>query len=195
MIASLNGLIKHCFSNFIVIEVGGIGFGVHVPVTSSFKENVSVQVYTHMHWNQESGPSLYGFSTIEEKNMFVQLMSCSGIGPKIGLAIIGSLSPSQFVAALVMADIACLSAVPGIGKKKAESIILQLKDSVSKFNIEPGQSPVVTHIRDVGEALQSLGYSRNEIANAVEWAKGQVEVPAFDSLMRASLAFLSKKSL
>jgi Holliday junction DNA helicase RuvA len=152
-----------------------------------------------MHWNQENGPTLFGFKDLIEKELFTLIISCSGIGPKIALAILDHLGPHAFVEAVQMGDHKALSGVSGIGGKKAEQIIFNLKnkvDALAKTGKITHRSATMTHWNTVSQALESLHYSRPEIQNALDYAKEKLAgstTASFDQLMRHALAALSKQ--
>ncbi|MFA6066529.1 MAG: Holliday junction branch migration protein RuvA [Candidatus Babeliaceae bacterium] len=194
MIAMLSGTVCDVYHQGVVLDVGGIGFALNVPQELAFTPGATAAFHVHMHWNQEQGPSLFGFTTLLEKKVFMQVISCSGIGPKIGLTLVANITPSQFVAAITMGDVSLLSSINGIGRKKAESIILQLKDSVNKLDITAyGEQPeLLKQLKSVTDALKSLGYSRNEIEFALEKIRKEPQESTFDHLMRKVLGALAK---
>lgn len=198
MIVSLSGTVKEINTNSISIEVSGIGFGVFVPRTEIFSIGSVVSLEIVFYWNQENGPQLFGFNNRSEKVIFNLLISCSGCGPKIGLAAVAQVSPSDFIGAIVQGDINLLSSVNGIGKKKAEQIILQLKDkiaSIDKNTFELQNTLILDRLKQIHEALGSLGYSRVEIQFAIDQIKKQfkIEEEVFEQLLRKCLNILAKK--
>lgn len=200
MIDLINGLITACEPHRIVILVNNaLGFGVNVPNENRFALNQSVSLLIHFHWNADNGPTLYGFETLEERQVFQLIISCSGIGPKIGLAALHHLSASTILSAIATNDVKILSSVSGIGTKKAENIIVQLKDKAEKLLLEnPSLTQDNCAARDVTEVTQvliSLNYSRQEIGAALDYVKGQPDYKnlAFDGFLRKALSFLSKR--
>ena len=152
-----------------------------------------------MHWNQENGPTLYGFNTSLEKTVFLLITSCSGIGPKIAMALLAQLGAAPFLEAVQTANESALSAVSGIGAKKAEQIIVHLKHKVAKLvesGINLGATPLLEERHYIGQVLKSLNYSRQEISAALNYLNDQhpTSTLAFDQLMRQALAFLSKRT-
>ena len=199
MIAYLKGFLKTSQLNSLIIEVSGVGFQVQVPDEKFFDVGKEVELFISFVWNQDSGPSLYGFKTSSEKSIFDLVISCSGCGPKIGLSVLSSMAPTVFLSAIACADVKLLSKINGIGSKKAESIILQLKDKISKFELyEPASANAhqFEKIKDVNQALESLGYSRFEINSAIGQIKDSLDinVAKFDEILRKSLSYLSKKN-
>ena len=199
MIAYLRGTVQEVTAQAIILDVGGVGYGVQVPDSYSFEKGKNCELYIHMHWNQENGPALFGFMTAAQKNIFMLIIGCSGMGPKIGVALLGHMQPGAFLAAVTLGDIKALSAINGIGPKKAESLVLQLRDKVAKM-VQSGaivdEPAVLSNFKDISEVLTSLNYTRAEINGALEHIKKITTSQAqssFDELMRHALAFLSKK--
>lgn len=196
----ITGVVKSRYDQAIMVDIGTLGFLVQVPNSASFEVGSSVSLHTHLHWNQEQGPSMFGFTSDVEREVFLLIISCTGIGPKIGLAVLAQLGYQAFIRAVQQEDILALSKVSGIGAKKAEQIIVQLKHKVARFiksgNLmldDDGQSASWGMITEV---LESLSYSRTEISLAMKHLKQEypdTQLP-FDQLMRHALSFLSKKS-
>ncbi|MFH0846748.1 MAG: Holliday junction branch migration protein RuvA, partial [Chloroflexota bacterium] len=132
MIASLQGKLEAIYTGFVVINVNGIGYQVFVPVRTLAElggAGSEVKLYTHLHV-REDNLSLYGFATPEELRLFETLLTVSGIGPKLGLALLSTMSAEQTIMAIASGDADLLRGVPGIGKKTAERIVLELKDKI-----------------------------------------------------------------
>jgi len=197
MISRLVGTVKESEHNYIILDVSGVGFQVYVPDIYAYTQNNQVELCTYLHWNQENGPQIYGFSTPESRVAFGLIISCSGFGPRIGLAILAALTPNQFFEAITLADQKALSAISGVGPKKAENLIVQLKDKIAKLPVKLGQAGennTLGAIKQVSEALASLHYTRPEISQALEYVKKNfaLESSSFDDILRKSLAYLSK---
>lgn len=203
MFSYIKGKITAVAGSVITIEDknGCIGYGVCVAQSHMFLQDTDVMVYTYLHWNQEQGPSLFGFLSELEKNVFMLIIGCSGIGPKIALAILGELTPTQFLQAIQEGNTKALSAVSGIGPKKAEQIILHLKDKVSKLiqtqmiTGTESESVVLEQWNNISQVLQSLNYSKGEIEAAMRHVGREStgkHIP-FEELLRKALSFLSKK--
>lgn len=193
------GMIKEAREQEVILDIGSMGIALHVANGHSFEINNPVKIYSYLHWNTENGPSMFGFSSVLERSIFKIIISCSGIGPKIGLAILADLGAQNFLQAITTSDDQMLSKVNGIGKKKAEQIIVQLKHKVANL-LETGAVDVsemqdISHYNDVSLALQSLNYSRIEIGRAMEYVKKNVkgDKVTFDVLLRQALAYLSKQ--
>src|SRR5512146_3548070 len=132
MIASLSGKLRRKGTDYLVVDVSGVGYQVHVPLSTycgipEQGDNISLHIHTHL---REDSLSLFGFLTESEKDMFLLLMGVSGIGPKLALAVLSSLSVADLSCAIGASDDAKLCAVPGIGKKTAARMVLELKDKM-----------------------------------------------------------------
>ncbi len=198
MIDTIQGTIKTIKGKSISIaaEGSGIGFAVQVPLEAAFTLGKPHTLFIHMHWNQEQGPTLYGFTTDVERTVFLLVTSCSGIGPKIGLACLGYLGASGTIEAISQEESNILSKVPGIGKKKAEQIIVHLKHKVADLinsGVALGQTDSIKQWQQITQVLTSLNYSRQEVTSAVQHVKKNENKDApFDHALRTALAYLSK---
>jgi Holliday junction DNA helicase RuvA len=168
MIASLSGKIESMNSDTAIINVGGVGFRVHMPtsaITTIGRTGDTIKVYTHMHV-REDNIAIYGFPTADELWLFETLLGVTGLGPKLSLAMLSALTPDQIRMAIATGSIDMLDMIPGIGKKVASRIILELKDKIGAgFAIT--LTPETKENADVLSALTSLGYSAAEAVKAV----------------------------
>lgn len=197
MLHTLTGNIITQQEQLLFFSIGPIVLQIHIPSNSIFLEKNNVTIYSYFHWHEENGPSLFGFHDHTNKELFILLISCSGIGPKIALNILGSLGSENLIASISHNNIQALSSVPGIGTKKAEQLILHTKDKLSKLiekgTINPSHNNINWH--QLTEALKTLGYSRTEIqkvTTTLNNKKEMINMP-FEQLMRAALALLIKK--
>lgn len=197
MIDSLRGVITSFSDKKVTLSVGGIGFSICVSSTKQVKQDEESHFFVYFHWNPENGPSLYGFSTTIERDLFLMIIDCPKIGPSIALNILSQLSPSQFLDIITTQNEAGLSTVPGIGLKKAEQIIVQLKHKVGAFidknrNIMEQQQSFVIW-QNVSDVLNSLNYSKQEIGSAIQFLteKHDAQNISLDQLLRSALSFLS----
>lgn len=196
MIARLAGTVSDIHSQLITVMVQGVGYSVGVVDERLYILNSAVDLHVYYHYNQENGPQLYGFQTAFERTVFSHILSCSGCGPKIGLAVLAHLSASEFVRAVTQGDTRTLSGVSGIGPKKAELMIMQLKDKVMK--IVPAAAVTdqgaLAKIKQLNAALGALHYKPAEISSALEHLNDTgIETMPFDELLRRSLAHLAKR--
>jgi len=168
MIATLEGTLEYRGDNSIIINVGGIGFRVYVPASTLSQLGAvkgRVSLYTHLHV-REDNISLYGFASSEELTLFKSLISVTGIGTKLALALLSALNPEQLVMAITSGDIDLLSQTPGIGKKMASRLVVELRGKLEKDWREMAL-PLAPERVDVIAALTGLGYSVTEAAKAI----------------------------
>ncbi|MEA4963523.1 Holliday junction branch migration protein RuvA [Lutispora sp.] len=189
----LNGIIAETKEDHVVIDIGGIGYKIFSSANtiSDLRVANKTKVYTHMHV-KEDDLILYGFSSRNELDIFKLLISVSGIGPKAALSLLSCLKPNELVLALGTQNIKALTQAPGIGKKTAERILLELRD---KINID---SEILMNVNDekgnnmpeVIDALMSLGYSYNEASLA--FSKIEDKEKPIDNLIKEALKQLSR---
>lgn len=199
MISTFTGIVTHTDAQMVRLSLGPVSIELMVPDGSIFQVTKEHTLYTALTWNQENGPALYGFATDLDKKIFLLITSCSGIGPRIALAALGELQSQGFLIAIQSGDDRALSKVSGIGAKKAEQLIMQLKSKVSQLlssGIEIQGGEQLVHWQTVTEALTALHYSRSEVNSALVFLRGQQVSGSrsFDQLMRQALSFLSKQS-
>lgn len=193
MIGYLKGKLLYFTADTALIEVNGVGYEVMCSASAFSKMTTgeTCEVYTYLQVSEQSGISLYGFSSVEEKNMFLKLISVSGVGPKMGIAVLSSMDSSALAAAIATQDVKRLSSVKGLGKKTAERIILELREKVGAIPQSQPQNTVVPGIlpvegdEDAIVALQTLGFTRAESARAVAAAKANGAVGIEEIIMQA----------
>ncbi len=169
MIASLQGILESFSEDWAIINVGGIGFKVFLPTSTLSSLGAiggRVKLYTHLHV-REDNIALYGFSTDEELRLFEILMTVSGVGPKLGLAMLSAMDAGKLATALATGNVDLLMMVPGIGKKTSHRLILELKDKISAAWVTAPAMGMAEESTEVVAALTSLGYSAAEAARAV----------------------------
>ena len=173
LISYIKGKLTYKEESFIVVECNGIGYKIFVSsaTLSSLKESEDIMIYTFMNV-KEDNIALFGFLTQKEQAMFHQLLSVSGIGPKGALAFLSDMTPQEIVLAILSEDVKTLSKTPGVGKKTAQRLILELKDKVKieeATTLEPVEM-IEQETNEKGEAIQALialGYSKSEAIQAV----------------------------
>jgi holliday junction DNA helicase RuvA len=199
MIATISGIMTALGEQHIIIEQSGIGFEIFVATPTAYTLQQQITLQTYLHWNQENGPTLYGFNSHIEKTVFLLIISCSGIGPKIGLAVLHHLDPATFLQAILEENIKILSSISGIGAKKAEQICVALKHKVAKLlKDQPdltSSSTTLSNWKDLTDTLTSLGYSSSEIKAATNFLKeSNVDAATpLSTILRKTLAFLATK--
>ncbi|MBD3273563.1 hypothetical protein GF385_04420 [Candidatus Dependentiae bacterium] len=198
MINYLIGKIQNINEKSLTILVNGLGFEIFTPQIKNFSENKNIKLHTYMHWNQEKGPFIYGFETKLEKDIFLLIIGCSKIGPSIAMSILSQMTAGDFIQIISQQDDKALSKINGIGEKKAEQIIVQLKHKVSKL-ISSGKLQALdtqqdfTQWQNVNDVLVSLNYSKPEISKAMKYLteKHSGQNAPLDKLIRSALSFLS----
>ncbi len=167
MIDYLEGILRYKSPTFIVVDVGGVGYKVNLSLSSYNllpPEGNEIKINTYLHF-REDGLALYGFLAQEERDFFLLLISISKIGPKSALRMLSRVSSSELKKAIKRGDLTTLTDIPGIGKKTAQRLILELKERIGEEEpLEPGKEELV---KDALSALVSLGYTRNEARKAV----------------------------
>ncbi len=191
MIEHLRGILQHKSPTFIVIETGGIGYKINLPLASYEllpAEGDEIKINTYLHY-REDNLALYGFLSQEERDFFLLLISISKIGPKSALRMLSSISPSEFKKAIKREDLTTLTDIPGIGKKTAQRLILELKERVAEEEIIEGGDEEL--VKDALSALFSLGYTRNEarkaIKEAIDSSKEELDLA---SLIKKALRYI-----
>jgi Holliday junction DNA helicase RuvA len=168
MIATLEGILEYRGNESVIINIGGIGFRVYVSSSTSSQLGAikgRVSVYTHLHVREDS-ISLYGFASSEELTLFRNLISVSGIGAKLALTVLSALNPEQLVMAITSGDIDLLSQTPGIGKRIASRLVVELRGKLEKEWREVAL-PLAPENADAIAALTGLGYSVAEATRAI----------------------------
>jgi len=169
MIASLHGTLELLSSDWAIVNVGGIGFQVYMP-TSTLSTigpvGQKVQVYTHFHLREDSAV-LYGFGSSEELWLFQTLIGVSGLGPRLALAMLSAMSVEQLTMAIATGSTDLLTVIPGIGRKVADRLVLELKEKIGAGWVKTPAAQLAQENTDVLAALTSLGYSVAEATKAV----------------------------
>ncbi len=197
MIAHLRGHILRKEPQEVVVDVGGVGYRVSIPISSFYRlgepgAEVKLLTYTHV---REDALALFGFLTLAEQALFERLISVAGVGPKLAINVLSGIEAPDLVEALRTADVARLTRIPGVGKKTAERLVLELKDKMPALvaAIEaPAAAPAAPSPKDdLVSALVHLGYSRPEAERGVERALREDGGARFEDLLRRALQVLS----
>jgi Holliday junction DNA helicase RuvA len=170
MIGRLTGRLATKAPDQILLDVAGVGYLVHIPLSTFYElpeveKPASLWIHTHV---REDALSLFGFLTERERSLFLLLLGVAGIGPKVALTVLSGIPPSELVDALRKQDVRRLVAVPGVGKKTAERMVLELAEKVAAFAEEAPPEAAAVAAEDVISALVNLGYRRAEAERAVE---------------------------
>jgi len=169
MIASLNGKLESLGSEWAIVNVGGIGFQVYMPTSTLSllgKIGEEVKLYTHLHLREDNA-TLYGFASDEELGLFQTLIGVSGLGPKLALAMLSAMTVERLTMAIATGSADLLTVIPGIGKKMANRLILELKERIGAGWVAAPAAELAAENADVLTALTSLGYSVSEATRAV----------------------------
>lgn len=167
MIGKLQGVVDYIGDGFIILMTGGVGYKVFTPEYLTPKSTVSLWIETVV---REDSIRLFGFSSILAQNLFNQLTGVSGVGPKVALAIMGTIKTDTLMSAIATGDAKTISTAPGVGKKMAEKIILELKNKIggATFDFGPSSSEATSALPDLLSALESLGYRRLDIIDMAQ---------------------------
>jgi Holliday junction DNA helicase RuvA len=202
VIAHLRGRIFDKHPNRIVVDVDGVGYDVFVPLSTFYGlgepgAEIALRIHTHV---REDALTLYGFATRLEQELFERLIGVSGIGPKVALAVLSGIEPHELIRAIERADVARLTAIPGVGKKTSERIVLELKDRLPRAHaaaaaagVAASDAPAVRD--DVLSALVNLGYHRPLAEKAVDAAVttlGSSPDAGFERMLKQALRELAK---
>jgi Holliday junction DNA helicase RuvA len=200
MIAFLRGQILDRQPNLLIVNVQGVGYEVHVPLSTYYDvgdagADVALHIHTHV---REEAFHLYGFLTTIEQQLFERLIAISGIGPKLAVAVLSGIEPRDLIHAVQRGDIARLTGIPGVGRKTAERMILELKDRLAQLGEAAGTGELVSatsgeRLRDdVLSALQNLGYHRPLAEKAVDFMLSSTSEPSFEQALKAALRELMR---
>ena len=197
MIARLFGKIADKHPNRLVVDVSGVGYDVHVPLSTFYVAadiggDMALRIHTHV---REDQLALYGFATELELLMFERLIAVSGIGPKLALAVLSGIEPRDLAGAIQRNDLARLTAIPGVGKKTAERICVELRDRLPKAVEASAATPADSLRDDLVSALVNLGYHRQAIDKSLDsaFAKASADHQSrFEEMLRLALKELSR---
>ncbi|MBU2881647.1 Holliday junction branch migration protein RuvA [Psychrosphaera sp. B3R10] len=181
MIGRLTGIVADKQAPDVLIDVNGVGYEVQLPLTSFYElpeEGVQATIYTHF-VVREDAQLLYGFSSKQERSLFRLLIKANGVGPKLGLTILSGLTAEQFVTCVEQDDVTTLVKLPGVGKKTAERLLIEMRDRIQALNLAPEFRPLepimtgsvmkkANEFDDAVSALVSLGYSSQQANKAVK---------------------------
>jgi len=196
MIGQLRGRLAEKRPNQVLVDVGGVGYLVQVPLSTygalgELHTEVTLLIHTHV---REDALALYGFVSAREKHFFEMLLSASGVGPTLALKILSGMSVEELVPAIRGSDLARLTRIPGVGRKTAERMVVELKDKLEAVAVETEKPTASTHAgieADVVSALVNLGYDGRAAETAVAEAKREAGAGNFEKLLRGALQSLS----
>jgi Holliday junction DNA helicase RuvA len=193
MIGSLRGKLTDKRPNQVLLEVGGVGYQVQIPLSTfaglgALHDEITLLIHTHV---REDQLALFGFLTAREKHCFELLISASGVGPGLALKILSGMGIEELVPAIRKGDLARLVQIPGVGRKTAERMVVELRDKLAAVDVpESGKPATRSQLEsDVASALVNLDYDARAVERAIEKAHGSGGAD-FDSLLRAALDIL-----
>lgn len=197
MIARLSGTVLDLRTDRLVLDVGGVGYDLAIPLGTFSAlppagEKAAVHVHTHV---REDALSLFGFATREEKYVFERLISVSGIGPKVALTVLSGLPLPELIGAIVTQNARVLATIPGVGRKLAERLGLELKEKLAGFGAgagAPSSAGKASAVEDAIGALENLGYKLAQAEQAVEKAVRDVGADDLNKILQAALKSLAR---
>ena len=197
MIAHLSGTLLDKQLQRLVVDVGGVGYDVQVPLSTFYAvgdvgARVALRIHTHV---REDALQLFGFATSLEQSLFERLIAISGIGPRVALAVLSGIEPESLVRAIRDADLGRLTSIPGVGKKTAERLVVEMRDRLPKMTetMPPGASNAADDLRsDVLSALANLGYQRAAAERGLERVLTTSDSRDFEDVLRAILKDLAR---
>jgi len=198
MIGSLRGKLIEKRPNAVLLDVAGVGYQVQIPLSTfaalgSLHGEAALLVHTHV---REDQFSLFGFATAREKQCFELLISASGVGPALALKILSGMGIEDLVPAIRKGDLAALVRIPGVGKKTAERMVVELRDKLAAVDVpETGKPATKSQLEsDVSSALVNLGYDQRSVEKAVEQARSKAGAD-FETLLRDALQILGSSAM
>jgi Holliday junction DNA helicase RuvA len=206
MIAHLSGILLTKQATSVILDVGGVGYEVTIPISTFYEleepgSKVQLRIYTHV---REDALQLYGFKTARERELFLRLISVSGIGPRLGITLLSGMSADEMIASIRTNNLARLTLIPGVGRKTAERLVMELRDKIAvlsspeleeEFGEQPGTpvAPTEEAVRsDALSALVNLGYQRSAAEKAITAAIVEGGEISVESILRRALRRLAK---
>lgn len=200
MIAYLSGKLLEKHANSVIIEVGGVGYEVTIPLSTFYElgetgSDVHLRIFTHV---REDAIQLFGFKTLRERDLYLKLISVQGVGAKSGITMLSGMNADEIIAAIRTDNLAKLTAIPGVGRKTAERLVIELRDKVDQLSVGVSTETSTTAVDGDGvfddalSALVNLGYQRNAAEKALQQVRQEGTEPSVQKLLRAALQRLAK---
>ena len=206
MIAHLSGMLLSKQATSVIVDVGGVGYEVSIPLSTFYEledtgANIQLRIYTHV---KEDALQLYGFKTARERELFINFISVSGIGPKLGIALLSGMSADELIASIKTNNLARLTLIPGVGRKTAERLIVDLREKMTalaaaQIEEQAGAKPSAVsaspedNVRsDALSALLNLGYQRSSAEKAIDAALSEGGEMTVESVLRRGLRKLAR---
>ncbi len=202
MIAFLTGKLLEKSANSVIVDVGGVGYEVLIPLSTFYEigevgTDVRLRIYTHV---REDAMQLFGFSTEREKALYLKLISVQGVGAKSGITMLSGMSADEMIDAIRKENIAKLTAIPGVGRKTAERVVVELREKVSEMSAAAAAGSAVSTAGSDGDdvfndalsALVNLGYQRAAAEKAIQQVRRDGGEATVQKILRAALQMLAK---
>lgn len=203
MIAFLSGKLLEKHANTVIVDVGGVGYEVSIPLSTFYElgevgANVSLRIYTHV---REDAIQLFGFKTNRERDLYLRLISVQGIGAKSGITMLSGMSADEIILAIRTDDLVRLTTIPGVGRKTAERLVIELRDKVGELSADGSTAldgaprtalPADAVFEDALSALTNLGYQRAAAEKALQKAAQEGTEISVQRLLRRALQVLAK---
>ena len=201
MIAFLSGKLLEKQTNMAIVDVGGVGYEVLIPLSTFYElgdigSDVKLRIYTHV---REDAIQLYGFKTRRERDLYLRLISVQGVGARSGITMLSGMGADEIIMAIRTDNVARLTLIPGVGRKTAERLVIELRDKVGELALEAGdtEAPGTAFTADAAfedalSALINLGYQRSAAEKALKTAAMDGTEPSVQKLLRRSLQLLAK---
>lgn len=200
MIAHLSGKLLEKHVNSVIVETNGVGYEVTIPLSTFYElgdvgSEISLRIYTHV---REDALQLFGFKTERERQLYLKLISVQGIGAKSGITMLSGMSADEIIAAIRTDNLARLTSIPGVGRKTAERMVVELRDKLDGLSLAAGQTAAQTSVPvdavydDALSALTNLGYQRSAAEKALKQASNEGTEMSVQKLLRRSLQLLAK---
>jgi Holliday junction DNA helicase RuvA len=202
MIAYLSGKLREKQANQIIVDVGGVGYEVFIPLSTFYElgeegSDVELRIYTNV---REDALQLFGFKTARERDLYLKLISVQGIGAKSGITMLSGMSADEIISAIRTDNLARLTSIPGVGRKTAERLVIELRDKLGDLSAGGAaaagapnvEQPADAMFDDALSALVNLGYQRNAAEKALSQALKEGSEPSVQKLLRRGLQILAK---
>jgi Holliday junction DNA helicase RuvA len=201
MIAYLSGKLHEKQANQVIVDVGGVGYEVFIPLSTFYElgeegSDIALRVYTHI---REDAIQLFGFKTARERDLYLKLISVQGIGAKSGITMLSGMSADEIITAIRTDNLARLTSIPGVGRKTAERLVIELRDKLGDLSAgaaaavdSAAELPADAVFDDAVSALVNLGYQRNAAEKALTQALKEGTEPSVQKLLRRGLQILAK---
>jgi Holliday junction DNA helicase RuvA len=202
MIAYLSGKLLEKNANSVIVDVGGVGYDVAIPLSTFYElgdvgSDVTLRIYTHV---REDAIQLFGFKTDRERQLYLRLISVQGVGAKSGITMLSGMSADEMITAIRSNNLAKLTSIPGVGRKTAERVVIELRDKVNELDhgapavdrITGTPLPADAVFEDALSALTNLGYQRGLAEKALKQAAEEGAEPSVQKLLRRALQVLAK---